>query len=86
MQAISDLGSVPLIVIAHDPKIGNMSSEFWQRVQDEKLGLSKNSELVIATGSDHDIPMKRPDVIVAAARKLITQRPGTGGQPGNAVR
>jgi pimeloyl-ACP methyl ester carboxylesterase len=86
MRTITDLGSIPLIVIAHDPKLGNMSEDFWQRVQDEKLGLSKNSELVIATGSDHDIPMKRPDVIVAAARKLVTQSPGTGGQPGNAVR
>jgi pimeloyl-ACP methyl ester carboxylesterase len=86
MQAITDLGSVPLIVIAHDPKIGNMSGDFWRRVQNEKLQLSKNSELVIATGSDHDIPMVRPDVIVAAVRKLVTQRPGTGGQPGNSVR
>ena len=86
MQGITDLGLVPLIVIAHDPKMGNSSPEFWQKVQDEKLRLSKNSELVIATGSDHDIPMKKPDVIVAAVRKLVSQRPGTGGHPGKSFK
>lgn len=85
IRGITDLGSVPLIVIAHDPKIGNMSLEFWQQAQHQKLQLSRSSQLVIATGSGHDIPLMRPDVIVAAVRKLV-QSPGTAGHPGNSLR
>jgi len=85
IRGITHLGSVPLIVIAHDPKIGNMSPQFWQQAQQQKLQLSTNSELVIATGSGHDIPLVHPDVIVTAVRKLV-QSPGTGGHPGNSLR
>ena len=85
IRGITDLGSVPLIVIARDPKIGDMSPEFWQQVQQQKLQLSSNSELVVATGSGHNIPLVRPDVIVTAVRKLV-QSPGTGGHPGNSLR
>ena len=72
MRTITSLGSLPLIVIPRDPKIGRVSAKdtSWQRVQDQKMQLSTNAELVIATGSDHDVPHARPDVIVAAVRKL----------------
>lgn len=89
LRAITDLGSIPLIVIARDPKIrGDHSGDDpdWERVQQEKLKMSKNSELVVATGSGHDVPQVRPDLIIAAVKKLATQASGTGGHPGNSVR
>jgi len=43
-------------------------------------------QLVIAIGSGHDIPHVRPDVIIAAVRKLLAQASGTGGHPGNSLR
>ncbi len=88
MRPITSLGSVPLIVIPRDPTIGSVSAAdtSWQRVQDQKMQLSTNAELVVATGSDHDVPHARPDVIVAAVRKLVDQASGTGGHPGNSVR
>ena len=88
MRTITSLGSVPLIVIPRDPAIGKVSAAdtSWERVQDQKLQLSTNAELVIATGSGHDVPLARPDVIVAAVRKLVDQASDTGGQPGNSPR
>ena len=72
MRTITSLGSLPLIVIPRDPTVGRVSATdtSWQRVQDQKMQLSPNAELVVATGSGHDVPLARPDVIVAAVRKL----------------
>lgn len=84
MRAIPNLGSVPLIVVAHDPKIlsGTPGLDDWPKVQRQKLQLSTNSELVVATGSSHDIPKDRPDVIVAAVKKLALRLPAPAGSPG----
>jgi len=84
VRGIRTLGRVPVIVIARDPSIpypGNRAR--WELVQKQKLGLSTNAELIIASGSGHDIPLRRPDLIIAAVKKLATQSPGTGGHPGN---
>ena len=89
MRAIASLGSVPLIVIARDPTRGSVNldeGDDWQQIQRQKMQLSKNAELVIATGSGHDIPHARPDMIIAAVRRLVAQASGTGGHPGNSLR
>lgn len=88
MRLINNLGSVPLIVIAHDPQIlpGSPGIDDWDLVQQQKLQLSRKSELMVAAGSGHDIPRVRPDVIIAAVKKLADQASGTGGQPGNSVK
>lgn len=84
MRAITDLGTVPLIVVAHDPKIlsGKAGLDEWPKVQQQKLQLSKNSELVVATGSGHNIPADRPDVIVAAVKKLALTTPAPADSRG----
>jgi len=89
IRAITTLGAMPLIVIARDPALGYVTpaaGDDWPRVQQQKMQLSKNAELVIATGSGHDIPAVRPDVIIAAVRRLVVQASGTGGHPGNSLR
>ena len=84
MRTIVSLGSAPLIVIPRDPTIGRLSAtdSGWQRVQEQKMQLSTNSELVIATGSGHDVPLARPDVIVAAVRKLALKPLAPAGSRG----
>ena len=87
IRHVTDLGSLPVIVIAHDPAIvGHSADRDWNLVQQQKLQLSRNSELVVAAGSGHNIPQLRPDVIVSAVKKLSSQASGTGGQPGNSVK
>jgi pimeloyl-ACP methyl ester carboxylesterase len=89
LRKVTNLGNLRLIVIARDPKLSGDHSyddPGWERVQQQKLQLSTNSELVVATGSGHDVPQVRPDLIIAAVRKLVTQASGTGGHPENSVR
>ena len=87
MRSITSLGAIPLIDIARDPSIGpSGGGDDWNLIQKQKLSLSTNSELVVATGSGHDVPQARPDLIVAAIKKLVGQASGTGGQPGNSRR
>jgi len=84
VRAIRTLGKVPVIVIARDPSIPYAGDGVrWELIQKEKLGLSTNSELIVASGSGHDVPLRRPDLIIAAVKKLAAQSPATGGHPGN---
>jgi pimeloyl-ACP methyl ester carboxylesterase len=84
VRSITTLGRVPLIVIARDPSIPYAGERArWELIQKQKLALSTNRELIIATGSGHDIPLTRPDLIIAAVKKLEAQSPSTGGHPGN---
>jgi pimeloyl-ACP methyl ester carboxylesterase len=71
IRSITSIGSIPLMVITRDPHIGNSIREAeWNRLQRERVQLSSSSEFQIADGSGHDVPMDRPDVIVAAVRKI----------------
>ena len=84
-KAITDLGSVPLIVIARDPASArNQEGESRHNQQQREIAkLSTNSRVVIAEGSGHDVPLVRPDVIVDAVKSLIKlQAPaGSRGTP-----
>jgi pimeloyl-ACP methyl ester carboxylesterase len=88
VRAITNIGSIPLIVITRDPSIeGNsVDAARWKRLQQERVKLSSNSDFVIATGSGHYIPMDRPDVITAAVGKIVAQASDTGGHPGNSFK
>jgi pimeloyl-ACP methyl ester carboxylesterase len=72
VRAITSLGDIPLMVIARDPEVrGNSPAEMrWNRLQRQNLRLSTNSEFVIATGSGHDVPLAKPDIVANAVRKL----------------
>jgi pimeloyl-ACP methyl ester carboxylesterase len=88
IRAIAGIESIPLIVIAREApaeRSGDREAQ-WNRLQQERTKLSSNSEFVVAQGSRHDVPGDRPDVIVAAVRKVVAQASGTAGHPGNSVR
>jgi len=84
VRSITTLGGVPLIVIARDPSVPYAGERArWELIQKQKLALSTKGELIVATGSGHDIPLRRPDLIITAVKKLVAQSPSTGGHPGN---
>lgn len=73
IRAITSIGPIPLIVIARDPTLaGNSAREMeWNRLQRERTKISSSSEFEVASGSGHDIPMDRPDVIAEAVKLLV---------------
>jgi pimeloyl-ACP methyl ester carboxylesterase len=74
IRGITSLGSVPLAVIARDPAKGRNATLESRHSQQQRgaMKLSTNSRFIVAEGSAHDVPLKRPDVIVGAVRSLIT--------------
>ena len=76
------LGSMPLVVVSHDPERGpapglispetsRRFGEQWTQMQDELARLSANSSHVIATGRTHYVQIDRPDLVIAAIRRVL---------------
>lgn len=76
------LGSMPLVVLSRDPEKGaapglippEVSRRFedqWVEMQEEMAHLSTNSSRVVATGSAHYVQLDRPDLVIAAAQKVL---------------
>jgi pimeloyl-ACP methyl ester carboxylesterase len=65
--------NIPLVVISRDPAVGRnpAGEQRWADLQKRLLQFSSNSTQVVAEGSGHGIPGQRPDVIVAAVRRLL---------------
>ena len=43
----------------------------WRESQDYQAGLSTNSRLIVAEGSDHSIHWDRPALVIDAVRAVI---------------
>ena len=73
VKPITNLGSIPLVVIARDPNRGQESAAEAKhnQLQRETAKLSTNSRFVVATGSGHDVPLARPDVVAGAVKSLL---------------
>jgi pimeloyl-ACP methyl ester carboxylesterase len=76
------LGSMPLVVLSRDPEKGaapglvptELSRRFedqWWLMQEELVRLSTNGSRVVANGSTHYVQMDRPDLVIAAIRKVL---------------
>jgi pimeloyl-ACP methyl ester carboxylesterase len=76
------LGSMPLVVLSRDPEKGaapglvptEFSQQFevqWSQMQEELVRLSTNGSRVVANGSTHYVQMDRPDLVLAAIRKVL---------------
>jgi pimeloyl-ACP methyl ester carboxylesterase len=76
------LDSIPLVVLSRDPEKGGapglipaeLSRRFedqWVRMQEDLSRLSTNSSHMVATGSTHYVQMDRPDLVIAAIRKVL---------------
>jgi pimeloyl-ACP methyl ester carboxylesterase len=75
------LGSLPLVVIAHDPEFyprfspGPERQKFeleWQREQENLTHLSTRSQFLVAKDSGHSIPDLNPPVVIEAVRKMVS--------------
>lgn len=77
--------NIPLIVIARDNKVSErewvkydipekeaiLYEDEWLKLQVELSKLSDKGRLIIAKGSDHEIYLDRPDIIINNLKKLI---------------
>ncbi len=81
VRNLGALGDLPLIVISRDPnrasgpddEVSPKREQHWLGLQQRLLSLSKNATHIVAVGSGHSVPSQRPDVIVDAVRKMVSQ-------------
>ncbi len=73
------LGHLPLIVLTrgvegvdYQGNAGKPVSPDWLAMQKDLVGLSSNSQQIIATRSGHNIPIDQPDLVVAAIQQVLT--------------
>ena len=64
------LGAVPLVVITR----GKDRSARWEAFQQRLLALSTQSRHLIATQSDHQIPVNQPEIVVIAIQQVMAPR------------
>lgn len=77
-RSTSTLGSMPLVVLSHDPMVGSgfpavpnvQLEKAWNQMQEKLRGLSTNSRRVIAIGSRHYVECYRAELVIAAIREV----------------
>jgi pimeloyl-ACP methyl ester carboxylesterase len=84
VRALGSLGNMPLIVLSHDPEKvrfpGNLTEPVnreWGKMQEELAQLSSNGSHLVVKGSGHDIQIDKPEAVVEAIRKVVSQAKGT---------
>jgi pimeloyl-ACP methyl ester carboxylesterase len=63
------LGSTPLVVLEAGQMMQQRPS--WRESQDYQAGLSTNSRLIVAEGSDHSIHWDQPNLVMDAVRTVL---------------
>jgi pimeloyl-ACP methyl ester carboxylesterase len=80
VRAAGTMGSVPLVVVAHDPEVamqddpgdaGRMDATVDLQMQRELSMLSANSCMIIARRSRHYIQDSRPDIVLKSLELLV---------------
>ena len=62
-------GATPLVVLASGQLMHQILN--WRESQEYQVGLSTNSRLIVAEGSDHSIHWDRPALVIRAVRAAI---------------
>ena len=75
VRAASTLGAMPLVVITR----GKDRSARWEAFQQRLLALSIQSSQLIATQSDHQIPVNQPEIVVSAIQQVVENTGNKGG-------
>ena len=80
VRALGSLGNMPLIVRSHDPEKvhfpGNLTEPVnreWGKMQEELAQLSSNGTYLVVKGSGHDLQIDKPEAVVNAIRKVVSQ-------------
>ena len=63
------LGATPLVVLEAGRSMQQLPD--WRESQDYQAGLSTNSRLIVAEGSDHSIHWDRPALVIDAVRAVV---------------
>jgi len=63
------VGHTPLVVLESGQLMHQIPN--WRESQEYQAGLSTNSRLIVAEGSDHSIHWDRPALVIAAVRAVI---------------
>ncbi len=85
LKALKEFPQILLVVIARDQEVSVKSfsdhdlpveeavlyEAVWRELQTELSQLSSNGELVIAEGSDHEVHIDRPDIIIHCLKRFI---------------
>jgi pimeloyl-ACP methyl ester carboxylesterase len=86
------LRRMPLAVLSRDgsgfpPNSLDAAQErLWRQLQDELAAMEPGSSHVIATGGGHDIPRERPDLVIAAVRRVLAEVSTEAGGRGHGQR
>lgn len=80
VRGLGTLGDLPLVVLSHDPdkmqfpaNLTEPVNREWSKMQEELAHLSSNGSHLVVKGSGHDIQIDRPEAVVDAIRKVVTQ-------------
>lgn len=68
--AASNLGSMPLVVIAAGE---NMSEPTWAAAQNAMARLSTEGQLIVAESSGHAVHLDEPAIVIAAVARLVDE-------------
>ena len=96
-REVDSLKSLPMLVLSHDPSrwgsppnppYWGQEQIIWDQMQEALSRLSPNSTRIVATGSDHDIHVERPELVIQAVRNVYDsavhnipiEQPANGGQ------
>jgi pimeloyl-ACP methyl ester carboxylesterase len=78
-REVDSLKSLPMLVVSHDPArwgsppnppYWGQEQIIWDQMQEELSHLSPNSTRIVAKGSDHDIHVERPELVIQAVRNV----------------
>lgn len=85
IKNMGDFPDIPLIVIARDKEVSvkaflkydipraeaALYEDVWRELQIELSELSSQGELVIADGSDHEVHIDKPDIIIQSLKRFL---------------
>ncbi len=80
--ATGPFGDLPLAVLSHDPDkpssdlpadLAKPTNDAWEKMQEELARLSTRGTQEIAKNSSHYIQLDRPEIVIAAVRKVVDE-------------
>jgi len=84
--ATSPFGDLPLAVLSHDPNkpssdlpadLAKATNDAWEKMQEGLAHLSSRGTQEIAKNSAHYIQIDRPEIVIAAVRKVLDEARNT---------
>ena len=79
---IGSLGSMPLVVLSHDPDrlnselppdIAKSTNQAWEKMQEELAHLSTRGTQTISKNSSHYIQLDDPQLVISSVRNVVEQ-------------